>query len=358
MRLKRFKKVIAVTFAFLMLFSLGITASAEGVDFAPMQEVDWDPLPPPPEAVLSYSAHVQNIGWMDSVQAPTRAGTTGRGLRMEALEIDVRGLPEGSSFSGRWHVQNVGWQGANADGTGFRDAVDGILDVGTTGQSLRLEAVQFSAYIEGYTLWYRVHVANIGWMNWVSSGQIAGTTGRSLGIEAIEFQLRPDSADGGWYDGGYWYPGYNLGPQPNYNAEATVRAHVAGYGWLPYVSQFEQGTDGFAGTTGRSLQMEAIRIYESNTSLIGHVEYRVHSQNIGWGGYMRDGQVAGTTGQGLRMEAIQIRLTGELAAAYNVYYRVHVATIGWMDWVRNDAVAGTTGRGLAIEAIQVEFRPK
>ena len=39
-----------------------------------------------------------------------------------------------------------------------------------------------------------------------------------------------------------------------------------------------------------------------------HVEYRAHSQNIGWGPWVADGAVAGTTGRSLRMEALQVRL--------------------------------------------------
>jgi hypothetical protein len=36
---------------------------------------------------------------------------------------------------------------------------------------------------------YRVHVQNIGWQEWKKLGQMAGTTGQSLRLEAIEFRL-------------------------------------------------------------------------------------------------------------------------------------------------------------------------
>ena len=36
---------------------------------------------------------------------------------------------------------------------------------------------------------YRVHVQNIGWMNWVDAGQVAGTTGQGLRLEGIEIRL-------------------------------------------------------------------------------------------------------------------------------------------------------------------------
>ncbi len=34
---------------------------------------------------ISYSGHVQNIGWMNSVKGGQTAGTTGRALRLEAI---------------------------------------------------------------------------------------------------------------------------------------------------------------------------------------------------------------------------------------------------------------------------------
>ncbi len=37
---------------------------------------------------------------------------------------------------------------------------------------------------------YRVHVQDIGWMDWVSNGQIAGTTGQSKRIEAIQIEIK------------------------------------------------------------------------------------------------------------------------------------------------------------------------
>ena len=58
---------------------------------------------------------------------------------------------------------------------------------------------------------------------------------------------------------------------------------------------------------------------------------------------MRD-EPAGTTGQGKRLEAIQMRLTGELAAHYDIRYQVHIQTYGDnQGWVYNGALAGTTG---------------
>ena len=42
-----------------------------------------------------------------------------------------------------------------------------------------------------YSIKYRVHVRDIGWMPYVREGEIAGTTGQSRRMEAIQIQLVP-----------------------------------------------------------------------------------------------------------------------------------------------------------------------
>ena len=40
-----------------------------------------------------------------------------------------------------------------------------------------------------YDVYYRAHVANIGWQDWVKNGALTGTTGQSRQMEAIEIEL-------------------------------------------------------------------------------------------------------------------------------------------------------------------------
>ena len=110
------------------------------------------------------TGHVQNVGW----QLPTNdvAGTTGQSLRLEAIQLvdpvaTVRG-----------HVQNVGWQEWTDMGV-----------VGTTGQSLRLEAVQVKGRFA--PVWCQAHVQNLGWLPPVRDGEVCGTTGMALRLEAV-----------------------------------------------------------------------------------------------------------------------------------------------------------------------------
>ena len=131
----------------------------------------------------------------------------------------------------------------------------------------------------------------------------------------------------------------------------SVTAHVSSVGWLGTVS------DGAtAGTTGRSLSLEAVKVSLSNAEASGSIEVNAHVSNIGWQGWDEpSASEGGTTGQSRSIEALQFRLTGEMAGLYDVYYRVHAANIGWMGWAKDGEDAGTTGYGRQLEAVQVRL---
>jgi len=125
----------------------------------------------------------------------------------------------------------------------------------------------------------------------------------------------------------------------NTNVGVTYQGHVQNIGWQPAVS------DGaLAGTTGRSLRLEAFRVSLVNAPEGGSIRYEVHVQNVGWMNPVLDGQTAGTEGRALRMEAIKISLVN--MTGYSVQYRAHVQNIGWQGWVSDGAIAGTTGLSL------------
>ena len=110
-------------------------------------------------------AHIQNLGWGDP--NPDFVGTTGQSLRLEALQLvdpvaDIQG-----------HVQNLGWGGWTQVGV-----------VGTTGQSLRLEAIRIQGRF-GNHITCSAHVENLGWLPPVGDGEVCGTTGQSLRLEAV-----------------------------------------------------------------------------------------------------------------------------------------------------------------------------
>lgn len=141
---------------------------------------------------LNYRGHSQSIGWLEPVRDGQQCGTTGLGLRLEALKITP---PEGWELDVLVHIQDVGdkiFRGVKkgtSSGTGS-SANDPII--GTTGQSKRLEGIQItpaSKPDENLKIQYRVHVQDSGWTAWTDEGHYAGTRGKSRRIEAVQIKI-------------------------------------------------------------------------------------------------------------------------------------------------------------------------
>ncbi|MFG2709441.1 hypothetical protein ACGFX2_02665 [Streptomyces goshikiensis] len=86
----------------------------------------------PNARVVCYSAHVQDIGWQAAVCDGQIAGTTGQGRRMEALGVQVGS----GGVAAQAHIANYGW---------LNSAAGNPVYVGSTGQSLQMEAVRIWA---------------------------------------------------------------------------------------------------------------------------------------------------------------------------------------------------------------------
>lgn len=69
------------------------------------------------EPVLTYKTHVSSIGWQKSVTNGEVAGTTGRALSVEALQMDLE-MPDniegGIEYAA--HVSDIGWQKSVTNG--------------------------------------------------------------------------------------------------------------------------------------------------------------------------------------------------------------------------------------------------
>ena len=130
--------------------------------------------------------------------------------------------------------------------------------------------------------------------------------------------------------------------------------HVENIGWQKYVSNGEM-----AGTTGKALRLEGIKIKLDNEPGTGNIEYRTHIESIGWEtNFKKNDEMSGTTGKALRLEAIEIKLTGEIANHYDVYYRVHSEKYGWLGWAKNGEKAGTAGFAYRLEGIEIKIVEK
>lgn len=289
------------------------------------------------DAAISYSAHISELGWQDPSPMGEIAGSTGKNLALEALSFECSGF-ETIDLQVRCHISDLGWQPYQ---TGDQIA-------GTVGQARHLEAISIKlsgSTAQSYDVYYQVHVSNIGWLDWASNGANAGTVGYGYPIEAIKITLVEKGTEA---------PGPTQNPFRDRAQEPPAleyQAHVRNTGWQSPV------TDGkTSGTTGKGLSIEAVRASASWYAHTGTVEMRAHVSDIGWMEW-KSGE-CGTTGRGKPVEALQVRLTGQLAEAYDVWYRVHVSEIGWMGWTSNGEPAGTSGKALQVEAIEIRLVEK
>lgn len=279
---------------------------------------------------VSYQAHVASVGWQNTVFSGSVAGTTGRSLAIEALKVSIANQTTSGSVEYNVHCANIGWQGWMSNGS----------IGGTTGQARQTEAIQIklTGDLESkYDIYYRVHSAEFGWLDWAKNGETAGTEGFGYSMQAVEIKLvkKGESAPGSTVN-------------PNQKALIGYEAHVASIGWQSRVFDGET-----AGTSGRSLAIEALEITLPTQEYSGSLKYRAHCANIGWQEWRSEGAVAGTTGEARQVEAVEIELTDEMANHYDIYYRVHSAEFGWLGWAKNGESAGTAGYGYRMEAVQI-----
>lgn len=282
---------------------------------------------------ISYSTHVQRVGWQEDVKDGALAGTEGRSLRMEGIKIHLDQVPEGAGgIEYAAHVQKIGWQDYVADGQ----------LAGTTGKKLRVEAVKIrltGELSEKYDVYYRTHIQSFGWLGWAKNGAASGSATYSKRMEAIQICLvkKGDPA-----------------PGDETNSYVTRRitytAHAQTYGWL---SKVYDNADG--GVVGKSKRLEGLQISIADMEYTGDVEYRTFVQGIGWQEWKKNGQTTGSVGASKRIEAIEIRLTGEIAEHYSVYYSVHMSKVGWSGYAKDGETAGSTDLSKRIEAVRIQL---
>ncbi len=133
---------------------------------------------------VTYRTHVQNIGWQGWRSDGVMCGTSGRGLRLEGINLKLSSLPVSGGIRYRTHVQNIGWQGWRYNGSMS----------GTSGRGLRLEAIEIQLtgkMAERYDVWYRAHAQNFGWLGWTRNGGRSGTAGYGYRLEGMQILLVP-----------------------------------------------------------------------------------------------------------------------------------------------------------------------
>ncbi|WP_428909673.1 glucosaminidase domain-containing protein [Niallia sp. Krafla_26] len=131
---------------------------------------------------VSYSTHVQSLGWLKDVKDGELSGTTGKGKQVEAIKISLKNIPYPGNITYKTLVQNKGW---------LNEVSNGSVS-GTTGEGNRIEAIQIKLtgdMANHYDVYYRAHIGTYGWLGWAKNGMSAGSEGYSKPVEAIEIKL-------------------------------------------------------------------------------------------------------------------------------------------------------------------------
>lgn len=137
---------------------------------------------------ILYSAHVADIGWQEEVKNGFMAGTVGEHRPLEALRINSIDLPNTNIDAYAW-VQDYGESGIRDQNGNVVEGNHLGEDIGSTGLSKHAEAFRIGLIGDGYNthdIWYRVHVEDIGWMNFAKNGEWSGTIGGNKQVEAIQ----------------------------------------------------------------------------------------------------------------------------------------------------------------------------
>ena len=337
---------------------------------------------------VSYRTHVEGDGWQDYVQDGNTSGTSGRGLRLEAINIQLsNNTSENLNIKYQVHIEDIGWQDWKQNGE----------MAGTSGKSLRLEGIRiYLDSSEKYSIMYRVHVQDEGWQEWKTDGEMAGTSGKGLRLEAIEIKIVDKQYKGKLcietpINGSTYYnsenssinvSGWKIANVSNayikaYIDDKEIDSQLINYCERPDIISeiMEYGTNKQNTMPGYNFNIDissmdsgnhTIKLnlcYESTilatmSTIVNidkniHVQYRTHVENEGWQDYVQDGEMSGTSGKGYRLEAMNIQLLNNTNKNLNIKYQVHVQDIGWQDWKQNGEMAGTSEKGLRLEAIRI-----
>ena len=314
---------------------------------APRQESTPVPEPVMPRQIagepennfgFTYRAHCENAGWFDAVRDRQTAGSIGFGARLEAFKISP---PKGLELTVIAHIQDYGdrtYRNIKASANSGEGSSENDPIIGTVGEALRLEGFMINVTkregnLVGTTLYYRTHVQNIGWTDWVKEGEYSGTKGQGLRVEAIEIKLVVSQ---------------DLSTSKNSNG-IIYQAHVKDYGWLPIAHDGQ-----IAGTTGQARRIEAIRFVDLPDGLV--VDGTVHCQDIGdvTATNIKKNTIVtlGTVGEGRRAEAITLTEHSN-STGKRLCYQAHVENIGWTNVCHSGELCGTKGKGQRLEAVKI-----
>lgn len=285
-----------------------------------------EPTAPPEDKIdplsnISYSTHVQNIGWMSTVGDGSISGKENSGLRIESIFINNKSLPNGTTLRYKTHVQNIGWQDWTQNGKMS----------GTVGKALRVEAFKIELVNApiGTKILYQSYIEDSGWQNWVQDGQVSGTEGKSLRIEAIRIKIVNEVVNFDSIKPIVKYQGYvnNTWSTTNVQEEQVIGFPDSGQP----IKDFK---------------------FSINPASDINITYQSYYEKTGWGNWISDGNSAEK--QDDAIDGIKIKLQGN-TRNFHVLYKVYTKSIGWQNWSKDGEISGIIGKNNSVEAISIKI---
>ena len=291
--------------------------------------------------LISYKAHIQGDGWQETRYDGKTSGTTGKSLRLEAITIELGENLKNLNIEYQAHIQNLGWQEWKQNGE----------VAGTEGQSLRLEAIKIKLKESNdYSIKYRVHIQNLGWQEWKQDGEIAGTEGQKLRVEAIEIKIVPKEKVGLIHV-----------DSPEFNSTVYSPEKITISGWKMsnvYNTKIEAYID--------NKKIENIDVsYSARQDVIDEIRgYGTIDENPKPGfeftidaSKFKDGKkdihlfIADEKGNHIREYILTINIDRKLHIEYNA----HLQSLDWQKDSYDGEVTGTEGRSLRLEALKINL---
>ena len=230
------------------------------------------------EGTLKYRVYVQKKGWTDWKTSGQKAGTSGKGLRIEGVRIELTGeLAKHYSVVYSSYMQTYkGKQSWVSDGA----------TAGTPGEGKRVEQIQIKIlprerFGEKPNVVYRMYRDSYKWAKrWYRNGEVAGvTSGSKLNHEGLQMTV--------------------IGSR--YTGNIEYRANGEGYSWMDWTTK--NSTTGKP-TKGKRMEEIMIRL-TGELSQHFDIYYRTCVKSKGWLGWAKNGEKSGSEKYNYCIAALQ-----------------------------------------------------
>jgi uncharacterized protein YjdB len=274
----------------------------------------------------------------------------------ETGAITQRAALAQASLSAKAHVQNKGWLAQTTA------AVGKSVIAGTSGEGLRLEALTLSVTVPNVTDEGEVETPEAPDTSETpetpdvdeseKDPDTAPDTTPDTGDADKGDENTPDTGDADTGDENT--PGNGGEVEDGSTSDANNGADNAEPGEAGEAASAPaaKAATGASDPAGVSAAAEAAE--DATTYALTGSAYVSH---VGWVESDAAGTL-GTTGKGARLQAVRFTLPTEVSSAFDLYYRVHVENVGWLPWASNGEATGYTNKALRIEAVELVLMPK